>query len=159
MIREYRGKAQAPREGRLAIVVSDYNVSITGKLLTGALDTFRLHKAPEESIDVIHVPGAWEIPVATRRLALSRAYCAIVCLGAVIRGDTTHDQYINSEVSAGLNRLSLETGVPIAFGLLTCNTLEQAIQRSGGAVGNKGAECAEAALIMADLLASLPPEI
>lgn len=159
MPHEYQGQLQAPASGRLAIVVSNYNRSITGKLLAGALDTFRAHGVSEDQVDVARVPGAWEIPVTARRLVRSGRYCAIVCLGAVIRGETTHDRYINREVSAGLNRLALETGVPMLFGLLTCNTLEQAIQRSGGAVGNKGAECAAAALEMVDLLASLPPEI
>lgn len=155
---EYRGLVRAPAEGRLAIVVSRYNHSITSKLLGGALETFRAHGVADERLDVAWVPGAWEIPVAARRLVKSGRYLAIVCLGAVIRGETTHDRYINREVSAGLNRLSLQTGVPLLFGLLTCQTLEQAIERSGGSMGNKGAECAAAALEMIDLLASLPPE-
>jgi 6,7-dimethyl-8-ribityllumazine synthase len=156
---EFRGHAQAPQSGRLAIVVSDYNASITNKLLAGALETFRDHGVTDDLIDVARVPGAWEIPVAARRLVLSKRYAAIVCLGAVIRGETTHDRYINNEVSAGLNRLALDTGVPMLFGLLTCDTLEQAIARSGGSVGNKGSECAKAALEMIDLLSSLPPEV
>ena len=102
------------------------------------------------------MPGAWEIPLVAQRLARSKKFAAILCLGAVIKGETTHDEHINRQVSLSLGQIALETGVPVLFGVLTCNTLEQAIHRSGGNVGNKGVECAEAALEMVRLLPKLP---
>lgn len=139
----------------MAIVVSRYNESITGNLLAGALDTLRRRDVPDEQIDVAYVPGAWELPIVAAELAASGRYLAVICLGAVIRGETTHDQHINRAVSTSLAEISLDTGVPVLFGLLTCETVEQAIHRSGGNVGNKGSECAEAALEMIDLMAKL----
>jgi 6,7-dimethyl-8-ribityllumazine synthase len=138
--------------GRFAIVVSRYNENITGKLLQGAIETLQKHGVAEEAIDVAWVPGAWEIPLIAQRFALTESYAAIICLGAVIKGETTHDEHINRQVSLSLGQLSLDAEVPVLFGLLTCNTLEQAIHRSGGNVGNKGVECAEAALEMVGLL-------
>jgi 6,7-dimethyl-8-ribityllumazine synthase len=147
--------AQAAAGGRFAIVVARYNESITGKLLSGAVETLRSHGVADEAIDVAWVPGAWEIPLLAQRFAESRKYAAVLCLGAVIRGETTHDVHINRQVSLSLGRISLETGTPVLFGVLTCNNLEQAIHRSGGNVGNKGIECAQAALEMASLLEQL----
>lgn len=141
--------------GDYAIVVSRYNEHVTGKLLAGAAATFAERGVAAESQLVVWVPGAWELPVAAAHLARSGKYQAVLCLGAVIRGETTHDQHINQQVSSSLGQLALETGVPVIFGLLTCNTMEQALQRAGGAVGNKGVECAEAALRMADLIGQL----
>lgn len=109
----------------------------------------------DDHIDVARVPGAWELPVVAARFARSGKYRGVLCLGAVIRGETTHDQYINHQVSVSLGNLAVETDVPILFGLLTCNTLEQAIHRSGGNVGNKGVECAQAALEMANVMDSV----
>lgn len=155
MPREFQGSQQG--QGRtFAIVVSRYNESITGKLLQGALQTLRAAGVDDESITIAWVPGAWEIPLAAQRLAYSRRFAAVLCLGAVIRGETTHDQHINRQVSLSLGQLSLDTGIPIAFGVLTCNSLEQAIHRAGGNVGNKGIECACAALEMVTLLEQLP---
>ena len=148
------GKQTAP-DRRFAIVVARYNESITGKLLSGAVDTLLSHGVPDDAIDVAWVPGAWEIPLLAQRFAQSRKYAAVLCLGAVIRGETTHDVHINRQVSLSLGRISLETGTPVLFGVLTCNNLEQAIHRSGGNVGNKGVECAQAALEMASLLEQL----
>ncbi|MBL8828753.1 MAG: 6,7-dimethyl-8-ribityllumazine synthase [Planctomycetaceae bacterium] len=142
--------------GRFAIVVSRYNESITGKLLAGALQTLAEHGVSDEAIDVAWVPGAWELPLVATRWVDSRRYVAVICLGAVIRGETTHDQHINRAVSNELAALATRSGVPVLFGLLTCDNLEQAIHRSGGNVGNKGCECAEAALRMASLLDQLP---
>ena len=156
MPKELTGRGDEPIEGRIAVVVSRYNESITGKLLRGALETLRTAGVSDEAIDVAHVPGAWEIPLAAQRMARSGDYVAVLCLGAVIRGETTHDQHINRQVSLSLGQISLETGLPVLFGVLTCNTLEQAIHRSGGNVGNKGVECAEAALEMVRLLSRLP---
>ena len=143
-------------EGRFAIVVSRYNESITGKLLSGAVDTLVAAGIADDAIDVAWVPGAWEISLVAQRLAASKGYVAVLCLGAVIRGETTHDQHINRQVSLSLGQTSLETGIPVLFGVLTCNSLEQAIHRSGGNVGNKGEECAQAALEMVSLLKQLP---
>lgn len=150
----YEGERRAV-EGRFAIVVSRYNSHITAKLLSGALETLLRHGVADAKIDVAWVPGAWELPMIARRFARTGRHVAVLCLGAVIRGETTHDQYINQQVSHGLGQLALETGVPVLFGVLTCNTLEQAIHRACGNHGNKGAECAEAALEMATLLEKL----
>jgi len=141
---------------RLAIVVSRWNESITRRLLDGAVVTLTSRGIPEEMIDVAWVPGAWEIPLVAQQLAGSRRYRAILCLGAVIRGETTHDQHINRAVSTAISEIALETGIPVLFGILTCETMEQAIHRAGGNVGNKGIECAEAALQMIGLLKNLP---
>jgi 6,7-dimethyl-8-ribityllumazine synthase len=146
----------APKSSRFAIVVSRYNESITGKLLAGSLETLAAAGVLDDDIDVAWVPGAWEIPLVAARLAFSESYAAVICLGAVIRGETTHDQHINRQVSMSLGELALETGLPIAFGVLTVNTLEQAIHRAGGNVGNKGVEAAQAALEMVNLLAKFP---
>ncbi|HEX4143357.1 MAG TPA: 6,7-dimethyl-8-ribityllumazine synthase [Pirellulales bacterium] len=154
MPHEFRGDLSVPK-GRLAVVVARWNESVTGKLLAGALQTLRERGMPDDAIDVAWVPGAFEIPTVAGRLVRSRRYAAVLCLGAVIRGETTHDQHINRAVSLGLAELGLETGVPVLFGILTCDTLEQAIHRSGGNVGNKGSECALAALEMVGLLAKL----
>jgi len=150
----YPGEVTASA-GRFAIVVSRFNESVTSRLLDGALQTLAAHGVPDEQIDVAWVPGAFEIPTVAGRLAAGGRYAAVICLGAVIRGETTHDQHINRAVSLGLETSARAWGVPILFGLLTCETVEQAIHRSGGNVGNKGSECALAALEMANLLAKL----
>jgi 6,7-dimethyl-8-ribityllumazine synthase len=152
--RIYEGRAVKPA-GSLAIVVSRYNESITRNLLKGALETLAEHGVADDQVDVAWVPGAWEISLVADRLAASDRYAAVICLGAVIRGETTHDQHINRAVSLQLAESGLAHGVPVLFGLLTCETVEQAIHRSGGNVGNKGRECALAALEMIDLLAKL----
>lgn len=149
------GKA-GPVTGRFAIVISRYNEHITAKLLAGAIETLRAAGIADDAIDVAWVPGAWEIPLVAQRLADSRNYVAVLCLGAVIRGETTHDEHINHQVSHSLGQIALETGLPVLFGVLTCNTLEQAIHRAGGNAGNKGVECAQAALEMVRLLDKLP---
>lgn len=153
------GQLTASPEARFTIVVSRYNESITSQLLAGAVDTLTTHGVAEAAICVVWVPGAWEIPLVAARLARTPGCSAVLCLGAVIKGDTSHDEHINRQVSMSLGQLALETGVPILFGVLTCNTLEQAIHRSGGNAGNKGVECATAALEMANLLAKLPREL
>ena len=155
-------------EGRFAIIVSRFNDSITGRLLEGAVTTLTAAGVADDAIDVVWVPGAFEIPTVANRLASDGLYAAVLCLGAVIRGETTHDQHINRAVSTMLAEIGVRTGVPVLFGVLTCNTLEQAVARSGGQagtrgkdlpeskVGNKGAECAEAALEMVNLMKKLP---
>jgi 6,7-dimethyl-8-ribityllumazine synthase len=150
------GKA-GPVSGRCAIVVSRYSEHITGKLLTGAIETLRAAGIADDAIDVAWVPGAWEIPLVAQRMAASRNYVAVLCLGAVIRGETTHDEHINRQVSLSLGQIALEHDLPVLFGVLTCNTVEQAIHRAGGNMGNKGVECAQAALEMVRLLGKLPP--
>jgi 6,7-dimethyl-8-ribityllumazine synthase len=153
----FEGRAIAS-DGRFSIVVSRYNETITARLLSGAVETLNAHGIADESIDVAWVPGAFEIPLVAARQAGCGRYAAVLCLGAVIRGETTHDQHINRAVSLELARLGAASGVPVLFGLLTCDTLEQAIHRAGGNVGNKGAECALAALEMVDLLRKLKEE-
>ncbi len=163
----YEGSVAAP-QGRFAIVVSRFNRSVTSRLLEGAVQTLISHGVPDQQIDVVWVPGAFEIPTVAGRLATAGRHVAVICLGAVIRGETTHDQHINRAVSIALAQLGARTGVPVLFGILTCDTLEQAVARSGGQpsskgkdrpdsrLGNKGADCAEAALEMVDLMAKLP---
>jgi 6,7-dimethyl-8-ribityllumazine synthase len=151
----FEGKLPA-KDATIAIVVSRYNQSITGRLLAGALETLAAGGVPDERTTVAWVPGAWELPVVAARFAGVAPYSAVLCLGAVIRGETTHDQHINRAVSLQLAEMAVRTGTPVLFGLLTCDTLEQAIHRAGGNVGNKGSECAQAALEMIDLLAQLP---
>lgn len=153
------GKLDDVRGRRFAIVVARYNESITAKLLSGAVETLQAHGVDDRSIDVAWVPGAWEIPVVAARFARAGSHAAVLCLGAVIRGETSHDQHINRQVSLSLGALAVETGIPVSFGVLTCNSLEQAIHRSGGNVGNKGVECAEAALEMVSLLGKLPVDV
>jgi 6,7-dimethyl-8-ribityllumazine synthase len=142
---------------RFAIVVAEWNRSITGKLLEGALGTLSSAGVLDVNIDVAWVPGAWEIPIVAQRFAQSQAYAAVIALGAVIRGETTHDQHINRAVSLSLQQIALATDLPMIFGILTCESMEQAIHRAGGNVGNKGVECAEAALKMVGLLKNCPP--
>ncbi len=147
--------AKQPRSGRYAIVVSEYNWNITGKLLDGAIATLTEAGIGAEDIVVAKVPGAWELPLASVRFASQNDICAVITLGAVIRGETTHDQHINRAVSNALMELMTSSGKPIAFGLLTCNTLEQAIHRAGGNVGNKGCEAASAAITMVQLMRAM----
>jgi len=141
---------------RWAIVVARYNEHITQRLLDGALETLRKHGAADDAIDVFWVPGAFELPSVANRAAESKRYHSVICLGAVIRGETTHDRHINTAISNSFAEIGVRTGVPVLFGVLTCDTLEQALHRAGGNVGNKGAECAEAALRMADLVQRMP---
>ncbi len=145
----------SPAGRRFAVVVSRYNESITAKLLDGAVNTLASAGVADENIDVAWVPGAWEIPLVAGELAGSGRYAAVICLGAVIRGETTHDQHINRAVSIGIESAARDSGIPVLFGVLTCDTLEQAIHRSGGNVGNKGSDCALAALEMVSLLEKL----
>ena len=148
MIQELKGTSGSVSANRFAIVVSKYHVSITGKLLDGAIQTLTRNLVPASQIIVLWVPGAWEIPGAVQQALETESFDAILTLGCVIRGETTHDQHINTTVSNGLGLLSLEYKIPVSFGVLTCNTMDQAIQRSGGDVGNKGTETAEAAIHM-----------
>jgi len=140
---------------KFGIVVSRFNDFITNKLLDGALDTLLRHGAKEEDIDIIKVPGSFEIPMVARRLALKGTYNALICLGTIIRGATPHFEYIAAEVSKGIASTSMETGLPIAFGIITSDTIEQAIERAGTKSGNKGWDAAITAIEMAQLLKKL----
>jgi len=132
--------------GKFAVVVSRYNDNITGRLHDGALATLTAAGIAESDIQVAWVPGAWELPVVAKQFAATGEFAGIICLGAVIKGETTHDLYINTQVSQSLGDLSLEYNLPVGFGLLTCQSMEQAINRAGGTVGNKGEEAATAVL-------------
>ncbi len=140
---------------KFAVVVSRFNDFITAKLLDGAVDALVRHGAKEEEIDVVKVPGAFEIPLAAKKLATKGVYHAIVCLGTVIRGATPHFDYVAAEVSKGVATASLETGVPIAFGVITSDTIEQAVERAGTKSGNKGFDAAITAIEMAQVMKKL----
>jgi 6,7-dimethyl-8-ribityllumazine synthase len=133
------------------IVVSRFNEFITKRLLDGALDCLRRHGAAENAIDVVHCPGAFELPQVAQQLATSGKYHVVICLGCVIRGETPHFEYLANAVTTGLTRLALETALPIAFGILATDTLEQAIERAGAKSGNKGWDAALSAIELADL--------
>ncbi|MFY9257810.1 MAG: 6,7-dimethyl-8-ribityllumazine synthase [Dethiobacteria bacterium] len=146
----YEGQLIA-RGFRFALVVSRFNEFISNRLLGGALDCLKRHEADEEKIDIVWVPGAFEIPVVAQKLAQSGRYDAIVCLGAVIRGSTPHFDYIATEVAKGVAQVGLNSGIPAVFGVITSDTLEQAIERAGTKSGNKGWAAAQSAIEMADL--------
>jgi 6,7-dimethyl-8-ribityllumazine synthase len=153
----YQGEPSGA-ELRIVVVVARWNSMVTERLLDGALHQLAGQGVSEDDIDVVSVPGSWEIPVAVQRLAESGRYHAIVALGAVIRGETAHFEHIATQVSAGLAQVALETGVPVTFGVLTAYNVEQALERAGGKHGNKGAEAASAAIEMANLMRSLEGE-
>ncbi len=150
----FEGELQA-KGLKFGIVISRFNEFITGKLLEGAMDALIRHGAKAEDIEVVKVPGSFEIPVVAKKLASKGAYNAILCLGTVIRGATPHFEYISAEVSKGIASASMETGVPIAFGVLTCDTIEQAVERAGTKSGNKGWDAALTAIEMAQLMKKL----
>ena len=139
----------------MAIAVSRFNELISSKLLEGAKDALLRHDVSHNAIEVCWVPGAWELPLVARELALSGKYDAIIALGAVIRGDTPHFDMVANEMSKGLAQVGLEHRVPVIFGVLTCDTLEQALLRAGSKAGNKGADCACSAIEMANLLRNI----
>jgi 6,7-dimethyl-8-ribityllumazine synthase len=147
---EFTGSPEG-RGRRVAVVVARFNQSITQRLLDGALDGLVRHGVAFDDIDVAWVPGAWELPAAARRLLGSDRYTAVVALGAVIRGETPHFDFVAGESARGLSQAGAEFDVPIGFGVLTCDTMQQADERAGGAHGNKGWDAALAALEMADL--------
>lgn len=137
---------------RFGIVVARFNEFITSRLLSGALDALNRHDAAEDDITVAWVPGSFEIPLVAKKMAQSGKFDAVICLGAVIRGATTHYDYVCNEVSKGVAAVSLQTGVPAIFGVVTTENIEQAVERAGSKVGNKGADAAVSAMEMADLL-------
>ena len=143
------------RDLRFALVISRFNDFVVDPLLRGAVDALKRHGATDKQIEIVRVPGAFDLPIVARKLALSRRYEALIALGAVIRGQTPHFDYVAGECASGLARIALESGVPIAFGVLTTETVEQAVDRAGGKAGNKGADAALAALEMANLMRRL----
>ena len=147
----------APPPGRFALVAARFNGAIVEQLVAGALDGLRRHGVADEAIDVVRVPGSFEIPLVAQRLAASGRYAAVVCLGAVIRGETGHYDHVAGEAAGGVARAALATGVPVVFGVLTCETLEQALNRAGAKAGNKGFDAALTAIEMVNLLKQLPP--
>jgi len=140
---------------RFAVVVSRFNSFITERLLAGAMDALRRTGAADDSVDVVKVPGSWEVPMVAGELARQHRYDAVICLSAVIRGETPHFDYVAAEAAKGVAHAAMETGVPVAFGVLTTNTLEQAIDRAGAKGGNKGFDAAMTAIEMASLMRSL----
>ena len=141
-----------PKSVKIAIIVTRFNEFITSKLLAGAMDALKRHEVSEEAIEIVWVPGAFEIPLIASKLAASKKYDAIICLGAVIRGATTHYDYVCSAVSKGIASVSLATVVPVMFGILTTENIEQAIERAGTKAGNKGYDCAIGAIEMINLV-------
>lgn len=149
-LKTYEGKLIA-RDYKFAVIVGRFNEFISGHLLSGALDCLKRHEAEEDNIEIIWVPGSFEIPLVAQKAAASKRYDAVICLGAVIRGATPHFDYVASEVAKGIASVGLDTGVPVIFGVITSDTLEQAIERAGSKAGNKGWQAAASAIEMADL--------
>ena len=149
------GKVVAPEGMKVGIVASRFNEIIVNKLLGGAVDGLVRHGVEDENITAAWVPGAFEIPTAASKMAASGKYDAVICVGAVIRGSTSHYDYVCSEVSKGIAQISLNTETPVMFGVLTTDTIEQAIERAGSKAGNKGSECAQGAIEMVNLIRAL----
>ena len=154
-IRILEGKLVAPEGTKAAVIASRFNEIVVNKLLGGAVDGLVRHGVEEENITAVWVPGAFEIPTAAAKLAKSGKYHAVICVGAVIRGETSHYDYVCSEVSKGIAQVSLSTGVPVLFGVITTENIEQAIARAGSKAGNKGYDCALSAIEMVNLMAQL----
>ena len=150
-MKTYEGQLVAGNE-KFCIIISRFNDFIGSKLLSGAIDELKRHGVSEENIDIVKVPGAFEIPVAAQKFAKSGKYDALITLGAVIKGSTPHFDYVSAEVSKGVAQVSLHTGIPVIFGVLTTDNLEQAIERAGTKAGNKGSDAAKAAIEMANLM-------
>src|SRR5438105_7581739 len=146
----------APPPGRFALVAARFNGAIVEELVAGALDGLKRHGVADEAIDLVRVPGSFETPLVAQRLAGGGRYGAVICLGAVIRGDTGHYDHVAAQAANGVSHAALKTGVPVIFGILTCDTLEQALNRAGAKSGNKGFEAALTAIEMVNLLKQLP---
>ncbi len=151
----YEGALSSP-PGRFALVAAKFNQEVVEKLVAGAIQGLRKHGIAEDAIDLAWVPGSFEIPLIAKRLAASGHYAAVICLGAVIRGDTDHYDHICNQAAAGVAQATLATGVPVLFGILTCETEQQALDRAGGKEGNKGFDAALAAIEMVNLIKQLP---
>jgi len=154
MVKEIKGQLAAGK-ANYAVVVSRFNEFITGKLLSGAIDCLQRHGAADEQITVVWVPGAAEITVVAKKLAGAGKFGAIICLGAVIRGQTSHYDYICQQIARGVSQINYDTGTPAIFGVLTCETIEQAIERAGTKLGNTGASSALSAMEMANLMTQI----
>ena len=150
----YQGDLNASGK-KFALVASRYNEIITSRLISGAMDCLLRHGAGEQDVEIYRVPGSFEVPLVAQKVAAAGKHDAVICLGAVIRGETPHFDFVASEAARGVGRAGLETGVPVIFGIVTTDTIEQAIERAGGRTGNRGAEAASAAVEMANLLASI----
>jgi len=146
----------SPPPGRFALVAARFNQFVVEHLVAGAQDGLKRHGVGDDAVDLVWVPGSYEIPLVAQRLAASRKYAAVICLGAIIRGDTDHYEHVASGAAKGVAQAALATGVPVIFGILTCDTLEQAINRAGAKAGNKGFEAALTAIEMVNLLRQLP---
>ncbi len=151
----YEGNLTAPA-GPFAVIAAKFNKDVVDSLVAGALDTLKKHGVADNAVDLVWVPGSFEIPLVAQRLAASKKYVAVICLGAVIKGDTDHYEYVCRGATDGILQAGLATGVPVIFGVLTCQTEEHARDRAGGKAGNKGADAALAALEMVNLLKQLP---
>ncbi|MBL7032799.1 MAG: 6,7-dimethyl-8-ribityllumazine synthase [Candidatus Delongbacteria bacterium] len=154
MMKEFNGQLSATGK-KFGIVLSRFNEVISRRLLEGALDCLQRHEAADENIELVRVPGAFEIPVAAARLAGSGRFDAIICLGAVIRGATPHFNYISAEVTKGIAQVGLNSGLPVTYGIITADTQEQALERAGSKGGNKGWDAASSAIEMADLFSKV----
>lgn len=152
MANTFEGKLYAQENDKFCIIISRFNDFIGSKLLEGALDTFKRLGVKDENVDIIWVPGAFEIPLSAKCAAETKKYSAIVTLGAIIKGATSHYDYVCAELSKGIASVSLNSGVPVLFGVLTTDNIEQAIERAGTKAGNKGAQCAQSAIEMANLI-------
>jgi 6,7-dimethyl-8-ribityllumazine synthase len=154
MINEIKGQLNAG-DAKYAIVVSRFNEFITSKLLGGAIDCLQRHGAADEQITVVWVPGAIEITLAAKKLAAGGKYDAVICLGAVIRGQTSHYDYVCQQIARGVGQINYDSGIPAIFGVLTCETIEQAVERAGTKLGNTGSSAALSAMEMADVLGQI----
>ena len=154
MARIIQGKLDA-KGSRFAIIISRFNSLISDRLLSGALDAIERHGASPDDVTVVWVPGSFEIPTITKKMALSQKYDAVICLGALLRGETPHFDHLASTVTKELGEIGLESGIPVINGILTCNTMEQAVDRAGLKTGNKGFDAAVAAIEMVDLIKQL----
>jgi 6,7-dimethyl-8-ribityllumazine synthase len=146
----------SPPAGRFAIVAARFNSFVVDPLVTGAIDALKRHGVDEERVDLVRVPGSYEIPLVAQKLGRSGKYAAVICLGCVVRGDTDHYDHVAGAAASGIAQAALNCGVPVIFGVLTCETMEQAINRAGGKAGNKGFEAAVTAIEMVNLLKKLP---
>ncbi len=154
MVRTIEGKLTVEKQ-RFALIISRFNDFITSKLVSGAVDTLVRHGCVEDDITAVYVPGAFELPLAAKRAAQSKEFDAVICLGCVIRGHTPHFEYVANQASRGIAQVALESGIPVTFGLITADTLEQAIERAGSKAGNKGADAAASAIEMVNVLARI----
>lgn len=151
----YEGDFSSP-QGRFALVAARFNAFVVDQLVSGATDALQRHGIADDRIDTVRVPGSYEIPLVAQKLGKSGKYAAVICLGCVIRGDTDHYDHVAGAATSGIANAALNCGVPVIFGVLTCETLEQAINRAGGKAGNKGFEAAVAAIEMVNLMKKLP---